>query len=474
MVLTYLFNESVSGLLSRGKHHARQRSPRSLVCAARRHRHAAQHAHGGTRHRPRRGALARRRLQRRGLLDLAGQRHRLGTRPVAGQDHRRRHVHPAPPAQRRSRYPGDRQRPGHPRRRVRRPGQLPAQPVAQRRHARPSAPSPPRPTARPSTSAASSPPSAGISVSRLARSIDVQTCKVLPFTPPQISLDRARPRREGQHPVHRWRLPVRRRHQRQRFAAVDATHRRPAALGRRHRRHRARRRRLPGRHQGRHRRRLLQRQRRLLPLHRGRRRHHRRQPEDLPGQLHPEHLGDQGDHQRRQRRPLLRRQRGHRRRRLRRPVRRLVGHAGPGLARHLPRRHPGALRLQEHALLRQPLARLPATTRFQDGKRNYIMAETTDTGTLLGWDPHANDGIGEDIGPRAITVATGKTTGKDFLWYGGEFTTDQRRHPSRASSGSAPTTSRSPRAVNPRRRGRPARARSRCAGGRRSTPTTAS
>ncbi|MCW2848944.1 MAG: Fibronectin type domain protein [Marmoricola sp.] len=59
---------------------------------------------------------------------------------------------------------------------------------------------------------------------------------------------------------------------------------------------------------------------------------------------------------------------------------------------------------------------------FQDGKRNYLNAETADGGKLLGWGPQANDGIGEGIGPRALVVATGRTTGKDYLWVGGEFT----------------------------------------------------
>ncbi|WP_211332444.1 LamG-like jellyroll fold domain-containing protein [Nocardioides aurantiacus] len=60
---------------------------------------------------------------------------------------------------------------------------------------------------------------------------------------------------------------------------------------------------------------------------------------------------------------------------------------------------------------------------FQDGKRNYFMAQKASDATLLGWDPKTNDGIGEGIGPRALTVATGKTTGKKYLWGGGEFTT---------------------------------------------------
>ncbi|MGI3785394.1 MAG: LamG-like jellyroll fold domain-containing protein [Janthinobacterium lividum] len=59
---------------------------------------------------------------------------------------------------------------------------------------------------------------------------------------------------------------------------------------------------------------------------------------------------------------------------------------------------------------------------FPDGQRNYFNAEPLSSPTLLGWHPQANDGIGEGIGPRALSVATGKTTGKDYLWAAGEFT----------------------------------------------------
>ncbi|MBB2968565.1 LamG-like jellyroll fold domain-containing protein [Leifsonia aquatica] len=58
----------------------------------------------------------------------------------------------------------------------------------------------------------------------------------------------------------------------------------------------------------------------------------------------------------------------------------------------------------------------------QDGTRMYFNASSTDTPYLLGWNPRGNDGINEGIGPRANVVATGATTGKDYLWYGGEFT----------------------------------------------------
>ncbi|WP_345068410.1 DUF7594 domain-containing protein [Leifsonia kafniensis] len=59
---------------------------------------------------------------------------------------------------------------------------------------------------------------------------------------------------------------------------------------------------------------------------------------------------------------------------------------------------------------------------FGDGKRNYFNAQSTQDGSLLGWHPTANDGIGEGIGPRSLTIATGATTGKTYLWSGGEFT----------------------------------------------------
>lgn len=59
---------------------------------------------------------------------------------------------------------------------------------------------------------------------------------------------------------------------------------------------------------------------------------------------------------------------------------------------------------------------------FSDGKRNYFMAESTSDKSILQWFPTANDGIGEGIGPRALTIATGATTGKKYIWFGGEFT----------------------------------------------------
>jgi large repetitive protein len=60
---------------------------------------------------------------------------------------------------------------------------------------------------------------------------------------------------------------------------------------------------------------------------------------------------------------------------------------------------------------------------FQDGRRNYFTAQNAAApARLLQWFPRGNDGIGEGIGPRALTVAAGRTTGKEYLWSGGEFT----------------------------------------------------
>ncbi|MFJ4044390.1 LamG-like jellyroll fold domain-containing protein [Microbacterium sp. NPDC089987] len=59
---------------------------------------------------------------------------------------------------------------------------------------------------------------------------------------------------------------------------------------------------------------------------------------------------------------------------------------------------------------------------FNDGVRNYFLAQDSNTAELRGWFPAANDGIGEGIGPRALTVAEGRATGKKYMWTGGEFT----------------------------------------------------
>ncbi|MFE2376933.1 LamG-like jellyroll fold domain-containing protein [Streptomyces sp. NPDC059398] len=61
---------------------------------------------------------------------------------------------------------------------------------------------------------------------------------------------------------------------------------------------------------------------------------------------------------------------------------------------------------------------------FPNGPRHHFLAEPT-TGTgKLGWFPDTNDGNGEGIGPRALTIATAGST--QYLWSGGEFTTVNR------------------------------------------------
>ncbi|MET9610070.1 LamG-like jellyroll fold domain-containing protein [Streptomyces sp. NPDC006512] len=71
---------------------------------------------------------------------------------------------------------------------------------------------------------------------------------------------------------------------------------------------------------------------------------------------------------------------------------------------------------------------------FPDGKRNFLLAQRTDhegaapapvDGFVrgprkLGWHPNANDGIGEGIGPRVMSVA--EKNDVKYMWVGGEFT----------------------------------------------------
>ncbi len=59
---------------------------------------------------------------------------------------------------------------------------------------------------------------------------------------------------------------------------------------------------------------------------------------------------------------------------------------------------------------------------FQDGKRSYFIAQDSQTAEILGWNPLGNDGTGEGIGPRALVVSTGTSTGQPYLWAAGEFT----------------------------------------------------
>ncbi|AWB87296.1 DUF7594 domain-containing protein [Mycetocola zhujimingii] len=59
---------------------------------------------------------------------------------------------------------------------------------------------------------------------------------------------------------------------------------------------------------------------------------------------------------------------------------------------------------------------------FQDGKRTYFTAQNAESAELLGWNPLGNDGTGEGIGPRALVISNGNSTGQPYLWSGGEFT----------------------------------------------------
>ncbi|MFF1556511.1 DNRLRE domain-containing protein [Streptomyces sp. NPDC058279] len=58
---------------------------------------------------------------------------------------------------------------------------------------------------------------------------------------------------------------------------------------------------------------------------------------------------------------------------------------------------------------------------YPDGQRHHLLAEPTTSVGKLGWAPDTNDGIGEGIGPRVLTV--GSKAGVRYLWVGGEFTT---------------------------------------------------
>lgn len=58
---------------------------------------------------------------------------------------------------------------------------------------------------------------------------------------------------------------------------------------------------------------------------------------------------------------------------------------------------------------------------FPDGRRYHFLAQPTTAVGKLGWFPDTDDGIGEGIGPRVMTVAA--KDGVEYLWSGGEFTT---------------------------------------------------
>jgi hypothetical protein len=58
---------------------------------------------------------------------------------------------------------------------------------------------------------------------------------------------------------------------------------------------------------------------------------------------------------------------------------------------------------------------------FPDGERHHLMTETTSGAQVQPWFPNTNDGLGEQVGPRALVVA--RSGGADYLWVAGEFTT---------------------------------------------------
>ncbi|MDT0344574.1 CBM96 family carbohydrate-binding protein [Streptomyces litchfieldiae] len=61
---------------------------------------------------------------------------------------------------------------------------------------------------------------------------------------------------------------------------------------------------------------------------------------------------------------------------------------------------------------------------FPNQERYHLFAQSVHDPKLLGWFPNTNDGLGEQLGPRVMTVATDHPTDeRDFLWVGGGFTT---------------------------------------------------
>ncbi|SFC68713.1 LamG-like jellyroll fold domain-containing protein [Streptomyces aidingensis] len=60
---------------------------------------------------------------------------------------------------------------------------------------------------------------------------------------------------------------------------------------------------------------------------------------------------------------------------------------------------------------------------FPNQTRIHLTAQSVDDPTMLGWFPDTNDGMGESIGPRVMTVSENHPgDGRDYLWVGGEFT----------------------------------------------------
>ncbi|MER5752801.1 LamG-like jellyroll fold domain-containing protein [Streptomyces sp. NPDC002088] len=58
---------------------------------------------------------------------------------------------------------------------------------------------------------------------------------------------------------------------------------------------------------------------------------------------------------------------------------------------------------------------------FANVERKHFTAESVDDPTLLPWFPDTNEGTGEQLGPRALTLSD--TSAGTYLWASGEFTT---------------------------------------------------
>ncbi|WP_326599361.1 CBM96 family carbohydrate-binding protein [Streptomyces sp. NBC_01803] len=61
---------------------------------------------------------------------------------------------------------------------------------------------------------------------------------------------------------------------------------------------------------------------------------------------------------------------------------------------------------------------------FPNQPRYHMFAQDVTNQTKLGWFPNTNDGLGEAIGPRVLSLSTDHPSdNRDFLWIGGGFTT---------------------------------------------------
>lgn len=58
---------------------------------------------------------------------------------------------------------------------------------------------------------------------------------------------------------------------------------------------------------------------------------------------------------------------------------------------------------------------------FPNVERKHLLAQRVNDPALLAWAPDTNEGTGEQLGPRALTLAN--SGGSEFLWVAGEFTT---------------------------------------------------